>query len=105
MIETEKASEMKNFLGIAAAASIVLTGCNTVAGVGKDVTAVGKGVTHVAFEVRDEVFGKPGPKPQGYASVGEACDPSGDELSGGNGLPACPRRTTDSGRVVVTRSQ
>ena len=88
---------MSNKLGVIGAAlvsSLVLAGCNTLAGVGQDVTAVGKGVTHVAYEVRDEVFGKPGPKPQAYASVGEACDPNPNELRGGNGLPACPPNAT-----------
>lgn len=91
----------KSLIGSILAASLVLAGCNTMAGVGKDVTAVGKGVTHVAYEVRDEVFGKPGPKPRAYASVGEACDPNADELMGGSGLPPCPPSTTERGTIVV----
>lgn len=91
----------KCLIGGVLAASVALTGCNTMAGVGKDVTAVGKGVTHVAYEVRDEVFGKPGPQPRGYASVGEACDPNPDELRGGSGLPACPSSSTDRGTIIV----
>lgn len=71
------------------------------AGVGKDVTAAGKGVTHVAYEVRDEVFGKPGPKPRGYASAGAACDPNADELLGGNGLPPCTASTTERRSIIV----
>ena len=85
----------------AIAASFMIAGCNTVSGVGKDVTAVGKGVTHVAGEVRDEVFGKPGPKPTGYAYVGQPCDPSGGELRGGNGLPACPTNSVERNTIVV----
>ena len=92
---------MRKLVFSAAAASFLLAGCNTVAGVGKDVTAVGKGVSHVAYEVRDEVFGKPGPKPQAYASVGEACDPYPDELRGGNGLPPCPSSATHHGTIIV----
>lgn len=92
---------MKKIIGMVATAGLMLAGCNTVAGVGKDVTAVGKGVTHVAFEVRDEVFGKPGPKPRGYAYVGEACDPTADELRGGNGLPPCPESSTNERTYLV----
>ena len=92
---------MRNLLGCVAVSSLLLAGCNTVAGVGKDVTAVGKGVTHVADEVRDEVFGKPGPKPQGYASVQQACDPASGELRGGTGLPPCPASSTQKRTVVV----
>lgn len=92
---------MKKMIGLIATTGMMLASCNTVAGVGKDVTAVGKGVTHVAFEVRDEVFGKPGPKPRGYAYVGEACDPSADELQGGNGLPACPDSSIDQRNTVA----
>ena len=85
----------------AIAASFMIAGCNTVSGVGKDVTAVGKGVSHVANEVRDEVFGKPGPKPQGFARVGEPCDPNANELRGGNGLPPCPTNSTERRLFIV----
>ena len=88
-------------LSIVAACAGLLTGCNTLAGVGKDVSAVGNGVTHVAYEVRDEVFGKPGPKPRGYASAGQACDPNADELLGGSGLPPCPTSTTGRQSIMV----
>ena len=91
----------KLIMGVSIAASFLLTGCNTLAGVGKDVTAVGNGVTHVAYEVRDEVFGKPGPKPQAYASAGEACDPNPNELRGGAGLPPCPPNTTSRQTIIV----
>ena len=94
-------NQMRKLLISAAAASFLLAGCNTVAGVGEDVTAVGKGVSHVAYEVRDEVFGKPRPKPQGFAAVGEACDPYPDELQGGNGLPPCPSNVTQQRTIIV----
>ena len=95
---------MKGLIAITGLAGILLAGCNTVAGVGKDVTAVGKGVSHFAYEVRDEVFGKPGPKPRGYAYAGEPCDPSGSELSGGSALPPCPSSTTEDGTIIVYRN-
>lgn len=95
-------NSLKKIMGVGiGAAMIALSGCNTVEGVGKDVTAAGKGVAHVAGEVRDEVFGKPGPKPRGYAAVGEPCDPSGSELRGGSGLPPCPVSSTEQRTIVV----
>ena len=90
----------KLLMSVPIAASFLLAGCNTLAGVGQDVTAVGKGVTHVAYEVRDEVFGKPGPKPQAYATAGEPCDPNPSELRGGAGLPPCPPSST-SGQIII----
>ena len=76
-------------LGAGLAAIMVLPACSTFEGFGKDISAVGRGVSHVANEVREEVFM---PKQQ-YASVsvGQACDPTAGELDGGNGLPPCPR--------------
>ena len=91
----------KALIAAALAAPVFLTGCNTVAGMGQDVSAVGKGVTHVAYEVRDEVFGKPGPKPVAYAAVGEPCDPNPSELRGGSGLPACPSSNTGRQSIIV----
>lgn len=80
-------------------AGLVLGGCSTVAGVGKDISAVGKGVTHVADEVREEVFGSPTSRTvqTRYTATGsptvivsQPCDAS-PELAGGNHLPPCPR--------------
>ncbi|MEL7232250.1 MAG: entericidin A/B family lipoprotein [Pseudomonadota bacterium] len=85
------------------ASLVILPACSTVAGVGKDVSAVGRGIKHVADEVRDEVFS---PRDQTryveqrYTSqssvqptvvVKEPCDPNAGELRGGSGLPSCPR--------------
>ena len=82
--------------------AFLVTGCATVAGVGKDVSAVGRGITHVADEVRDEVFlhnrshynqtryrvsGQP------VVTVNEPCDPH-PELAGGTGLQPCASAVT-----------
>ncbi|MEM1390767.1 MAG: entericidin A/B family lipoprotein [Pseudomonadota bacterium] len=84
-------------------ALVVLPACSTVSGVGKDVSAVGRGISHVADEVRDEVFGRgndPQYVEQRYSDrssasasviVKDACDPAAGELQGGSGLPPCPR--------------
>lgn len=74
----------------------VLAGCNTVAGLGEDVEAVGNGVTRAAQYVEREVFNSPqqsSARPIRYAQrgdvrVGEACDPNATELAG-SGLPPC----------------
>lgn len=67
----------------------LLGACNTIEGVGRDVQAVGSGVTSAAQYVEREFFG---PQPRevrtAQVEIGEACDPSG-ELSGGSGLPPC----------------
>ena len=82
---------------------IALPACSTVAGVGKDVSAAGRGLTHIADEVRDEVFRRG--EQDHYVErryfdegavgstviVKEPCDPAADELRGGSGLPPCPR--------------
>ncbi len=72
-----------------------LAACNTVQGVGKDVRAVGNGITGASSYVQRNVFGsEPQPTQTTYipaqpaVSVGQACDPNG-ELSGGEGLPPC----------------
>lgn len=85
--------------GCAMAGLIFLPACSTFEGVGKDISAVGKGVSHVANEVREEVFM---PKPR-YASVevGQPCDPSAGELDGGNGLPPCPRSKPSQAPVYI----
>lgn len=82
-----------------------LPACSTVAGVGKDVSALGKGITHVADEARDEVFmadAEPRYVETRYQSarggdptviVRDACDPHTKELRGGPDLPPC--RTID----------
>jgi len=77
-----------------------LAGCNTVNGLGKDVQAVGRGVSQASVYVERQVFA-PAKSPQAGSGVaersatvraGEACDPSG-ELAGGRGLPPCPDRS------------
>jgi len=88
--------------GLSALAVVSLGGCSTIAGVGKDISAVGGGVTHVANEVREEVFG-PGVRTsqtrytsnstsQPTVLVSKPCDPEA-ELAGGTGLPPCPAKT------------
>lgn len=84
-------------------AAMGLSACSTVAGVGKDVSAVGAGVTHVANEVREEVFMKRDQsryQETQYNSrsdthpsviVKEPCDPNAGELRGGPSLPPCPK--------------
>lgn len=89
---------MRSLFG-AAALSLslpVLAGCNTVAGLGEDVEAVGNGVTRAAQYVEREVFNprqETSARPIRYAQrgdvrVGEACDPNATELAG-SGLPPC----------------
>ncbi|MBR9835007.1 MAG: entericidin A/B family lipoprotein [Alphaproteobacteria bacterium] len=70
-------------------APVGLAGCYTVDGVGQDVSAAGRGISHVANEVREEVF-EPDPSVP-VAEAGEPCDPAAGELAGGSGLPACPQ--------------
>ena len=88
----------------------LLSACNTVAGVGKDVQAVGSGISSASTYVQREVFGAgprrtdvasvnyiaatPQPR-QPTVSVGRACDPNG-ELAGGEGLPPCQTRAIRS---------
>lgn len=47
---------MKALISLAAVAAIAatLSGCNTVAGMGRDVSATGQGVSNVAYNVRSE---------------------------------------------------
>ncbi|WOR14141.1 hypothetical protein RYZ27_10215 [Hyphomonas sp. FCG-A18] len=81
----------------------ILPACSTVAGVGKDVSALGRGITHVSDEVREEVFvsrNQPRYVEMRYQSEGEptvivrqACDPYATQLRGGPDLPPC--RTID----------
>jgi|GEM_PF-1205214 len=94
----------------ALAAVSMLAGCNTVAGVGKDISAVGHGVTGASNYVARNVFGagesvrtarlETAPPPRTVTfrqrpqvSVGEPCDPD-TELDGGSGLPPCPAAST-----------
>ena len=79
----------------------LLGACNTISGVGKDVSALGKGVTHMADEVGDEFFGASRrntrtvyvqPQRRGVATAGQPCDPYSGELSGGS-LPPCRTQT------------
>lgn len=102
---------MRAFL-FAVTAFSILAGCNTVAGVGKDISAVGNGLTGASNYVARNVFGAgepvrtarletaPPPPPRTVTfrqrpqvSVGEPCDPDA-ELAGGSGLPPCPVATT-----------
>ena len=83
-----------------------LAACNTVTGVGRDVQAVGSGISTASGYVQREVFGvgqtrtqvasvnyiAATPQPgQPTVSVGRACDPDA-ELAGGEGLPPCRTR-------------
>ncbi|MEM1088008.1 MAG: entericidin A/B family lipoprotein [Pseudomonadota bacterium] len=91
-------SRLATFIALA-----ILGGCSTVSGVGKDVSAVGRGISHVADEIREEVFqrdAKPRYVENRYTSqssvrpsviVKDPCDPNAGELRGGSGLPPCPR--------------
>lgn len=73
----------------ALAGALMLTGCNTVIGVGRDVQAVGSGISYVARDVNNEVFGGYGRWNEGTVTAGEPCDPAAGELRGGSGLPPC----------------
>lgn len=73
----------------ALAGALMLTGCNTVIGVGRDVQAVGSGISYVARDVNNEVFGGYGSWNEGIVTAGEPCDPAAGELRGGSGLPPC----------------
>ncbi|MDJ0920160.1 MAG: hypothetical protein QNI84_03470 [Henriciella sp.] len=77
---------MRSFL-VSAIICGMLPACSTVDGVGRDIQAVGGGVSHLANEARDEMFG-PRSSNRYRAEAGDACDPYGDELAGG-GLPPC----------------
>lgn len=82
---------MKKYAFVALlAAPAALAGCYTVDGVGQDVSAAGRGISHVANEVREEVFETETSVP--VAEAGEPCDPAAGELAGGSGLPACPEQ-------------
>ena len=49
---------MKTILATSLLMAFVLTGCNTVKGVGKDVSATGKAVTNTAAKTSDEISRK-----------------------------------------------
>lgn len=68
-----------------------LPACHTIEGAGRDIQAVGGGVSYVARDINNEVFGGYGSWERGVASAGEPCDPNAGELAGGGGLPPCPR--------------
>lgn len=89
-----------------------LSGCNTVSGIGKDISAVGSGITGASTYVQNNMFARREPvravqatsalrpasitfRERARVNVGTACDPSA-ELSGGSGLPPCPRSTVTS---------
>ncbi len=82
-------------IGAVMASLLILPACSTFDGVGKDVSAAGRGLSHVANEVRDEVF-NPEPAKRAVAKAGEPCDPNSKDLKGGSGLPACPSVTSTS---------
>lgn len=84
---------------------LTMGGCNTVSGIGKDISAFGSGVTGASNYVRYNLFAsretadtvtvqssnRPAAitfRERASVSVGEACDPSA-ELAGGSGLPPC----------------
>ena len=67
------------------AAALLLTGCNTVAGIGKDLQAGGQALS----EASDEVAGSFENASDNSAASGEACDPVGPELKGSNGQRRC----------------
>ncbi len=73
-------------------ALIALTACQTVHGIGQDIAAVGDGVSHVASELNDEVFGGYGDRSTaaryGRVSAGTLCDPNAREVRYG-ALPPC----------------
>lgn len=49
---------MKKILATTLLMTFVLTGCNTFKGIGKDVSATGKAVTHTAEKTSDEISRK-----------------------------------------------
>jgi len=79
---------------LSAAILCVLSACSTVEGMGQDIQLLGKGVSHVANEVRDEMFAS---SPTPTAKAGEPCDPYADELAGGDDLPPCQKIATGPG--------
>ncbi len=76
---------IKLIAGLALALSM-LSACNTIAGIGKDLQAAGGAISEVSDEVRDDFSG---PKSSSAASAGETCDPGGRELKGRSSLPPC----------------
>ena len=71
--------------------------CATVTGIGQDVSALGQGISHVAQEVREEVFhSESAPQQEKQiryvptATAQEPCDPA-PYLAGGRGLKPCPQ--------------
>ena len=71
--------------GLALAFSM-LGACNTVAGIGQDLQAVGGALSTASDDVRDEINS---PRATSTASANETCDPGGRELKGRSGLPPC----------------
>ncbi len=65
----------------------VLSVCNTVAGLGKDLQAGGEAISQTSNDVRD--FLTTPSESTRTASAGEACDPVGSELKGRGDLPPC----------------
>jgi len=76
----------------ALAALPLLAGCNTIAGMGEDVEALGRSVSGAADYMEREMF-SPEPRATRTADVrvGQACDPDAG-LAGGSGLPPCRSR-------------
>jgi entericidin B len=76
---------IKLIAGIALALT-TLAACNTVAGIGQDLQAVGGALSEASDDVRDEFNG---PESTSTASANKTCDPGGRELKGRSGLPPC----------------
>lgn len=73
---------IKLVAGIALALT-TLAACNTVAGIGQDLQAVGGALSEASDNVRDEFNGSQ------TTSTAQTCDPGGRELKGRSGLPPC----------------
>ncbi len=88
---------------LTAIGAVILGGCNTVAGVGKDISAAGRGVTGAAVYMERQLSGQNGRSEtsmrfrqsrylDGQVITGRPCDP--DNRPGAaprQGLPACNR--------------
>lgn len=90
----------RTLIALPLCAVALLPACGTVAGVGRDVSALGHGISHVASEARAEMFSSD----RRYASAGDACDPYAGELDGGN-LPACEKTKRVPAPVAMKRVQ
>lgn len=66
---------MKRVILIAGA--ILVSGCQTVQGVGEDLSTLGRGISDTAEEVQTDI-------------QNSECDSAAGELAGGPDLPPCP---------------